>query len=583
MIELQSKATPGFFGKLPSVGDFVQRSLDSSLITAWDHWLSRHMQQQAASMDETRWHELYWSMPYWRFVLPSMLHGGQMHIGVVAPSADRVGRRYPMMFALPLSVNELAPEILSDCEVWFESAEALMQTALDPNSNFDPDTLDFQLNSELPALMQDHEQVLPLGRVSTAQSACCAELQPASAALITASWTSQIAPSLSHGNTAASLWWSLAANADQSRLLAFGGWPDFEGFGRLLRSPAQQEDAQNSIEEYPQEEPVDELSQTPPTGIPIADTQARLKQFMSSAENETNIIPIGDDLLDDFPMSESTAASTSEFEDSDTALSDDDELTRQLPISDSLAIGTPRIPITWESAGLSDVGCQRSVNQDSISVQQDRGLWVVADGMGGHSDGAYASQMICERLEQTPLGTDHLENVQAIEQTINEVHQHLIEEAQRRDVDIIGSTVVLALATPTHWLVGWVGDSRLYSQATDGKVRQITRDHNQVDQGFEDGMDIEDMPQAGSGLTRAVGVLNDSGRVLMEWKLIDRQIYSTLMICCDGIPDAITATEIHTMLASANSAHSMTQSCIDAAKNNHCSDNVSAITIRSCD
>ena len=97
----------------------------------------------------------------------------------------------------------------------------------------------------------------------------------------------------------------------------------------------------------------------------------------------------------------------------------------------------------FQSSGRTETGKVRRRNEDSILVRDDAGLWVVADGLGGHSAGDYASGMIVERLAALPRDGDIYEFIEAIEDTLVGINTDLRRTAQQRGTDIIGSTVVL--------------------------------------------------------------------------------------------------------------------------------------------
>ncbi|MEM9058383.1 MAG: type VI secretion system-associated protein TagF, partial [Pseudomonadota bacterium] len=128
-----SAAAPGFYGKLPGLGDFVSRRLPSAFIDAWDAWLQSVIAGSRAQLGE-HWINTYLSSPLWRFALPPGLAGGLAWAGVLMPSVDRVGRFFPLTVAsaLPATANPLA--VLSSAGAWFEAAETLALSALDADA-----------------------------------------------------------------------------------------------------------------------------------------------------------------------------------------------------------------------------------------------------------------------------------------------------------------------------------------------------------------------------------------------------------------------------------------------------------------
>jgi type VI secretion system protein ImpM len=94
---------PGFgvFGKMPSVGDFFRVNTPPGFVQVWDDWLQRGLLQGAESLGD-RWDAYYMSAPIWRFCLSRGLAGSNKLIGVLMPSVDRVGRRFPLTLMAPL-------------------------------------------------------------------------------------------------------------------------------------------------------------------------------------------------------------------------------------------------------------------------------------------------------------------------------------------------------------------------------------------------------------------------------------------------------------------------------------------------
>ena len=91
----------GFFGKLPALGDFVERALPAEFVTPWDAWLQRAIAASRASLGE-QWLDIYLTSPLWRFVLGAGPCGARAWAGVMMPSVDRVGRYFPLTVAAPL-------------------------------------------------------------------------------------------------------------------------------------------------------------------------------------------------------------------------------------------------------------------------------------------------------------------------------------------------------------------------------------------------------------------------------------------------------------------------------------------------
>lgn len=135
-------ALPGFYGKLPVVGDFVQRRMAPEFVARWDRWLQEGTLAARAVLAE-RWLSCYLDAPAWRFVLAPGCIDQQGWIGLVTPSMDRVGRYFPLTVAqpLPASIDPLA--VLTGAGNWFCALEQLAQQAV--HSGLDQDRFDAAL------------------------------------------------------------------------------------------------------------------------------------------------------------------------------------------------------------------------------------------------------------------------------------------------------------------------------------------------------------------------------------------------------------------------------------------------------
>ena len=142
-------AGSGFFGKIPSHGDFVQRSLPPAFVKPWDDWLQAGL---ASSKDAlgADWLDIYLTSPVWRFALASGLAGNVGAAGLFIPSVDRVGRYFP--FTLATLAGDASPlELRTSAGDWFASAEALALGVLEEGFSFD-DLMEELENLTLPPL-----------------------------------------------------------------------------------------------------------------------------------------------------------------------------------------------------------------------------------------------------------------------------------------------------------------------------------------------------------------------------------------------------------------------------------------------
>src|SRR3989338_1906237 len=120
-------------------------------------------------------------------------------------------------------------------------------------------------------------------------------------------------------------------------------------------------------------------------------------------------------------------------------------------------------PLSWSSFGRTNTGKVRKHNEDSMLERPEIGLWVVADGMGGHDKGDVASQMIIEHMKKMHEGTSLVNFIDDLETGMQEVNRALIEKAKSSArKSTIGSTVVIMITFDKYLIYVWAGDSRLY-------------------------------------------------------------------------------------------------------------------------
>jgi type VI secretion system ImpM family protein len=138
--------TPGFFGKLPSHGDFISRRLPTELLAAWEAWLDAGLQHSRDSLGDA-WLQTYLSSPIWCFSASADCCGAQPFAGVLMPSLDRVGRYYPLSIVAPFDAERSAAEIASGETDWFVRMEEIALSCL--GDDFDFAAFDAALAAEL--------------------------------------------------------------------------------------------------------------------------------------------------------------------------------------------------------------------------------------------------------------------------------------------------------------------------------------------------------------------------------------------------------------------------------------------------
>lgn len=231
---------------------------------------------------------------------------------------------------------------------------------------------------------------------------------------------------------------------------------------------------------------------------------------------------------------------------------------------------------SWVSAGATDVGCVRQVNEDTFLDLPDSGLWVVADGMGGHAAGDYASGLIVEALGDVKAPEDADTFLDDVERRLIEVNRRLFERSISAE-RTMGSTVAAVLAFEQYFVALWAGDSRVYRRSEQG-FEQITRDHSQVEEMVALGElkreDVRDHPMS-NVITRAVG---GARRLRLEARMQPIQNGDRVLVCSDGLFKDLEHDDLDRILADGSARDSCSQ-LIDEALIRGGGDNITAIVI----
>jgi protein phosphatase len=232
----------------------------------------------------------------------------------------------------------------------------------------------------------------------------------------------------------------------------------------------------------------------------------------------------------------------------------------------------------WTSASRSHPGRVRQVNEDACLEQSEHGLWAVADGMGGHTMGEFASGLAVQGLMDVPDTDDLGQRVNTVLERLQEVNRLLRAEAQRRDVPLIGTTIAALVAAGSLCSCLWAGDSRIYLYR-DGRLRQLTRDHNQLEavrsQHVSSSDDTLKLPRT-NFITRALGAEDTLCVDRITVELLDGDIF---LLCTDGLSNEVSEMLIEQALLPGLCRHACDE-LIDMALNHEARDNITAVVVR---
>jgi type VI secretion system protein ImpM len=230
----------------------------------------------------------------------------------------------------------------------------------------------------------------------------------------------------------------------------------------------------------------------------------------------------------------------------------------------------------WTSYGVTVVGNKRKHNEDAMLDSPALGLWVVADGMGGHQSGDVASRLVVDSLSTLEF-TENLDSqVETVCSKLQKINDDLCRFAAGiQQGSIVGTTVVALLAKNAECAAIWAGDSRLY-QLRNGAFTQITRDHTLIDELMDSGVMSREMAarQVGANvITRAVG-----GQLTLALDVVRFQAVSgdRYLLCSDGLDKELSEAEIAELMA-VGSCQSAVEALINQALSRSGRDNITVL------
>ncbi|MBQ4889189.1 serine/threonine-protein phosphatase [Shewanella sp. MMG014] len=205
------------------------------------------------------------------------------------------------------------------------------------------------------------------------------------------------------------------------------------------------------------------------------------------------------------------------------------------------------------SQALTHRGTVREINEDAMLELPHIGVWVVADGMGGHAAGDVASQLVIDNIQQAVDGlSPELISVDILKLALQNSNTQLQQMSQTDfEGKVAGSTVVVLWLYQGDYHLLWVGDSRIYLLRQQ-KMTMITKDHSQVNDMVDEGLlaaeDAESHPLA-NVITRAVGVDSQLDIDYRTGKVVEGD---TFLLCSDGLNKELSDTEIEATINSGN-------------------------------
>lgn len=510
----------GFYGKLPSHGDFVSRRLPRQFVELWDSWLQGGLSASREQLGAD-WLDSYLVSPIWQFTLAPGLCGADAWAGVMMPSVDRVGRYFPLTLAANIAEEQRLGIYGARCS-WLNALSELALSSLD--YQFDLQIFDDKLQRTRLADFECEQLRFPRSFVerSATRLAFFAKINgpDGTAQMLESLAREQGSDFLNH----CSIWRSLEDGEGQVSVLVCEGLPPFDAFVGFLDG-----------------------------------------NWLDRGWSLARMSPGNAELLGSVPVLEADQSSAALNDDNDDAT-----LPPILPSSNDAS---------GDSFGLSVVGLRRRLNEDAILQRPEAGMWVVADGMGGHSAGDVASQAVATALAKVSPVANIDCYCELATTALYLVNRDLMQLAQNRGVGhIIGSTVVVLLICDNKFAYLWAGDSRLY-RYRQSVLQQLTTDHSLFNESISLGLEPLDGSMAegrGNVITRAVGadlqLQLDCGQGQVEQG-------DLFVLTSDGIDKELSHDDICALCAK-GTAKDIAESLVREAEQRGGRDNISVIVVK---
>lgn len=233
----------------------------------------------------------------------------------------------------------------------------------------------------------------------------------------------------------------------------------------------------------------------------------------------------------------------------------------------------------FECAGQSDTGRVRSHNEDSFLSLPTQGLWVVADGMGGHSAGDVASNLITAEMRSLGVAVCAQDQRARARERIDRAHFRILDHARDTGQNMVGSTIVTPLIHGAEMTCIWAGDSRIYL-LREGRLTRLTQDHsevaNMVSVGLISEAEARRSPQRNI-ITRAIGIGDQAMPDTASGAVRSGDMF---LLCSDGLTEHLDDDDIALALSAPGPVAPIVQGLIARTLERGAKDNVTAVVVR---
>ena len=233
---------------------------------------------------------------------------------------------------------------------------------------------------------------------------------------------------------------------------------------------------------------------------------------------------------------------------------------------------------SFDTGAVSHAGRVRSHNEDNLVTLPEHGLWAVADGMGGHQNGAMASAIVAASLAAIGSAASAAELLDRLERGVLEANAELRRKIREHDGATMGATLAVLLTHGRHFACVWCGDSRIYL-VRGGRITQVSRDHTEAQDMIERGLltaeEARTWPRR-HVITRAIGVHDRPELEIDHGELEGGDVF---VLCSDGLTDHVRDEEILRATVTAD-AQAACDALLALTLERGATDNVTLIVVR---
>jgi serine/threonine protein phosphatase PrpC len=237
-----------------------------------------------------------------------------------------------------------------------------------------------------------------------------------------------------------------------------------------------------------------------------------------------------------------------------------------------------QVLFTFDTGAATHEGCVRDHNEDSFLARPAAGLWLVADGMGGHKAGDFASRAIARSAQWTGIPNSALDLKTRFVDRLIIAHDEIRRQSEKLNGATVGATLVTLLAYEQHFACIWSGDSRIYL-LRDGALQQMTTDHTEAMELLREGAISEEeaanWPRK-NVITRAIGVTD---KPMTDENYGVLQVGDAFLLCSDGLTGHVSDEEIADMMLRPG-AQEICDRLIELTLSRGAKDNVTVLVVR---